>query len=891
MVFTCSFCPNIKFNVFTKYLTHLNLFHSQNNNFFLQCVVHECPNIFTNFHTFKSHVYRKHRNVFFPNKPDVHGDYICKTCNNCPQVSFKKLLDISKHLNTHTKQNETIFCPFTKCTAKFKNFSSYKSHLSRKHRYCTDTDEKKNSLYNCDEELIRDINFSKDPLINLESISVEEVDFDSKMKQHVGLLLLKTQEKHMLPLSTTQKILQDFNSLLEMQSDYLINKIKNEASNLNISNESFLKINDILRENCIFKSIDSLSNNYKRMKYYEAKMQLVLPVEYYLGNNSFNKSCCFQYVSILKTLNFLLMQNDVFAQVMNPKHNRDENIFINFDDGKFCKTHPLFSTNPHALKLNLFCDEFEICNPLGVHRKTHKLLAFYYILGNVYPEYSSSTDIIQLAILCKSIDMKNFGIDKIVEPLIKDLNILATDGVSARGETFVGSLSFISGDNLGSNMIGGFVESFSNKVNCYCRTCLCDKTEIQNTFSDEHITLRTPENYKQHVTELIEDNTKLIQFGIKNDSPFNSEFFHVTRGLPPDIAHDLLEGVVPYETSLVLTVLNTQKVISIDYINKNIQMWPYGPLDSINKPSTINKNCKINQTASRMWTLLRLLPLMCAAIIPENNLYWKLFLDIKDIVEIIFAPVLTIDHIAYLKIRIDDHLQLFKELFPDKTLIPKQHFLIHYPSHILNFGPLRLCWTLRFEAKHYYFKKLAAIGKNFKNITHTLANRHQLRQAYNGSNSGKYLQHYKSLGTVTPINLRSIQPEAAQVVVKNKKIVNLYSVSHFTMNSIKYVSGLFIVRKLSEEEPIFSKILHILTNSDKVFFLLEDYESYYNDHLGAYNIKKMSNENYFRFFLIDVSLLQFRYPFSSYYINGNWFIVLKHIMVALNDVPYIECST
>lgn len=143
MVFTCSFCPNIKFSVFTKYLTHLNLFHSQNNNFFLQCVVHECPNVFTNFHTFKSHVYRKHRNVFFPNKPDVHGDYICKTCKNCPQVSFKKLLDISKHLNTHTKQNETIFCPFTKCTAKFKNFSSYKSHLSRKHRYCTDTDEKK----------------------------------------------------------------------------------------------------------------------------------------------------------------------------------------------------------------------------------------------------------------------------------------------------------------------------------------------------------------------------------------------------------------------------------------------------------------------------------------------------------------------------------------------------------------------------------------------------------------------------------------------------------------------------------------------------------------------------------------------------------------------------
>lgn len=119
-----------------------------------------------------------------------------------------------------------------------------------------------------------------------------------------------------------------------------------------------------------------------------------------------------------------------------------------------------------------------------------------------------------------------------------------------------------------------------------------------------------------------------------------------------------------------------------------------------------------------MWTLLRLLPLMCAAVIPEDNSYWKLFIDLKGIVELIFAPVLTIDHIAYLKIRIDEHVHFFKELFPAKMITPKQHFLIHYPSHMLSFGPLRHCWALRFEAKHYYFKRLAAIGKKFKNITH-----------------------------------------------------------------------------------------------------------------------------------------------------------------------------
>ncbi|GBN16178.1 hypothetical protein AVEN_224538-1, partial [Araneus ventricosus] len=96
-------------------------------------------------------------------------------------------------------------------------------------------------------------------------------------------------------------------------------------------------------------------------------------------------------------------------------------------------------------------------------------------------------------------------------------------------------------------MIGGFVESFSNKVNYYCRTCLCTKTEVQNIFSDEIISLRTPQNYEQHVTELLTDNSKDSLYGIKRSSPFNSNLFHVTRGLPPHIAHDMLEGVAPYE--------------------------------------------------------------------------------------------------------------------------------------------------------------------------------------------------------------------------------------------------------------------------------------------------------------------------------------------------------
>ncbi|GBM07434.1 hypothetical protein AVEN_26501-1 [Araneus ventricosus] len=359
----------------------------------------------------------------------------------------------------------------------------------------------------------------KKTLLFLESFIFEmhnthETDFETKLKQHVALLLLQAQEKHMLPLSTTQKLLQDFNSLCEMQTDYIPDKIKTNIVSLGITADCFLKLNNILKENYISKSIDSLSTNYKRMHYYETELQTVFPIEYTLGSNIFNKTCSFQYVSVLSTLKFLLMQDDVFQQVINPIGNSDNNVVSSFNDGQFAKSHLLFSTNQEALQINMFCDEFEVCNPLGVHRKTHKILAFYYILGNIYPEFRSCVDNIQLSILVKSTYAKKFGINMIVEPLIKDLNILASHGISVRDKTFVGSLSFISGDNLGSNMIGGFVESFSNKVNYYCRTCLCTKTEVQNVFSDENISLRTPQNYEQHVTELLTDIQRIACMGL-----------------------------------------------------------------------------------------------------------------------------------------------------------------------------------------------------------------------------------------------------------------------------------------------------------------------------------------------------------------------------------------
>ena len=48
-------------------------------------------------------------------------------------------------------------------------------------------------------------------------------------------------------------------------------------------------------------------------------------------------------------------------------------------------------------------------------------------------------------------------------------------------------------------------------------------------------------------------------------------------------------------------------------------------------------------------------------------------------------------------------------------------------------------WTMRFEAKHGYFKNLVDKLNNFKNIEYSLAKRHQALQAYLLQTSAGYL--------------------------------------------------------------------------------------------------------------------------------------------------------
>ena len=128
-----------------------------------------------------------------------------------------------------------------------------------------------------------------------------------------------------------------------------------------------------------------------------------------------------------------------------------------------------------------------------------------------------------------------------------------------------GALAFVAGDNLSSHLIGGFNASFSPNVNYLCRFCLTSNLEMPVLDDAGLIRNRTRENYEQHAHNVESEPNRNSAFGVKYKSPFICGSFHVVEGLPPDIMHDLLEGVVPYEVALVLKVL-IAKNISVSMI-------------------------------------------------------------------------------------------------------------------------------------------------------------------------------------------------------------------------------------------------------------------------------------------------------------------------------------
>lgn len=286
-----------------------------------------------------------------------------------------------------------------------------------------------------------------------------------------------------------------------------------------------------------------------------------------------------------------------------------------------------------------------------------------------------------------------------------------------KGIRLIDTVSAIPGDNLGSHGIGGFVENFS-KSNHVCRFCLAEREELFSSNAVSGIfAMRTPSNYNSAVSTS------------NFDSLFNDlQYFHVCGpALPPCLAHDLFEGVVSFDLSLYNANIS-QWTFPVDHRNNRIYGFPFKQQDLSDRPSEVNLPKKtLGDHAVQNWNMIRFL---LGLVKNFEDEVWQQILLLSEIVQLVTAPAITPAMIMRLQDLIEDYVTGRAALFPNSTMKPKHHYLLHYPFLIMQFGPLVRMWTMRCESKHSYFRKCAINCQNFKNLTLTLSQRHQLFQAY-----------------------------------------------------------------------------------------------------------------------------------------------------------------
>lgn len=86
-----------------------------------------------------------------------------------------------------------------------------------------------------------------------------------------------------------------------------------------------------------------------------------------------------------------------------------------------------------------------------------------------------------------------------------------------------------------------------------------------------------------------------------------------------------------------------------------------------------------------MWCMGTFLPLIIGTTIPEDDERWQHFLLLVKIVDIVFSPIVNIANLSILEGLIEEYLWGFTCVYHGRSVIPKMHYLTHYPAHIFRY--------------------------------------------------------------------------------------------------------------------------------------------------------------------------------------------------------------
>lgn len=803
---------------------------------------------------------------------------------------YSNVKGLVSHLSGHIQDGLTVICPFDGCSKTFNVKTSFSSHVSRYHRgwnaiqvapihFCEVEEQSlplqeevaNQSSSGEGEHISEEVEDAVDQCRDLENNEAHHI-----FTQNLALFYLGLQAKYLVPASTVTEIANEMKTLQDIQHECTMSTLSRELEQYGVTTETLMCLGKkAYEQGPIQKALNEngpLTTHHRRLQYYKTHFNYVQPVEVILGYNDIGQKKHYHYIPIMKSLKAMLQDRSAAMQTVNHKPAENDTL-SDFTDGQVLKSNDLFASDPDSLKLMLFQDAFEVANPLGSAKVKHKVLAVYFTLGNFFPYQRSAVHQIQLVLLCQEKDCKYFGVNKVFSKLVSDLCELEENGLHFESRFYKGTVACIMGDNLGSHMIGGFTENFSVSE-YFCRYCLITKEAFQ--FNPLNVaSLRNPESYNESVDFLESQPGVSMHQGIKSNSIFNKlSFFHVCQpGLPPCLAHDLFEGVVDYDLALCLQFLiKKKKWFSYKSLNDRLKTFPCENASKLN--AIPHQGTKLGGHAAQNRWLLRFLPVvMHDRIIDSDCPVWQMVLLLRELVELVCAPTLSKSQIAYMRVLIEEYIEKRQELFPHVTLRPKHHYLLHYADLTLQFGPLIHTWTMHFESKHSYFKCCIRSSKNFKNVTKSLADRHQLFQAYqcHGNLFSPQVQVQESTSFCPELYDDHIR---AQIENFGLNPLNSVVTDKVKVCGTTYANGMLVLQTYAKKQLLLGQIVSIVVKSETaVILFLREKSAKWVPELGVYEMDQSLGD----LVCTNINMLSDYFPLCFYHRGVRLLHPLKHM--------------
>lgn len=433
--------------------------------------------------------------------------------------------------------------------------------------------------------------------------------------------------------------------------------------------------------------------------------------------------------------------------------------------------------------------------------------------------------------LCNSddINMKHTDFNNIWHPIVNELKQLESAGIEIMDRSRLkGTPTQLAFDNLGANTALGFVKSFVAKS--FCRICECSKIECQHLTEENPEKIRTVESYQRQI-DIVSESTKVDYSETKGVKYYcllsDLNYFHVVSNPTADIMHDINEGCIPN----VLRALFKQCLqvkLNLNDLNMMVQFFDYGFLERGNKPSQIDieKN-NLGQNASQSLCLFRFIPYIL-----WNYRYNT---ELKDIWECIGALLRIVEIVYSMELAENDLMELTEQLKvmssmyiqTGRKLIPKMHFMQHYPRIIRAMGSILQLNMFRYERKHQIMKQFTT--RNFRNVNKTLTDQHQKLLSLNGFSYEDEI----SIGYSMKFKGRK-EFENQLNIISDSDNFSINEIKSLKINNYEYRKDLLVIHK-----SCFFQIQHVLECCGKYFILCLSYENIsFQSFLNSFEVEK-----------------------------------------------------